>query len=120
MADEPANGADRPVLAVVSNYARPDNLNLWRRVADEIPEVRVVTAWLYSFWEFEWADTGEPPPQINFESFAAGKEGAGEWYTHPLSDWRKGTRVIRWLRDHDVRAVVCHGYSNFTTLRATL
>lgn len=106
---------DRPVLAVVSNYARPDNINLWRRVADEIPEIRVITAWVYSHWEFKWAQ-GAPPPQINFRSFAEPGEGAVDYWRRPLQSWRKGGRIIDYMKENGVSAVVCHGYSSLGSL----
>lgn len=109
------NGAtdNRPVLAIVCNAQTPYRLHLHRRIAAEIPQFK-----LHSL--YQW--------QVGHNEFTALEDSIGPvemWDGTPprpfpgrlRQDWATGGRVIRWLKGHNVAAVVILGYSDATRAR---
>lgn len=106
----PAN--DRPGLVVVSPAHAPYRLALHRRLAREIPELRLWSLFTCRIGHDDWNRvTGEIGP------VSVWQPPAGPLPTH-LRDWATGGRITRWLRDHDVAAVVLLGYADAARLRA--
>jgi glycosyltransferase involved in cell wall biosynthesis len=110
-------GQDRPAIAIVSNSHSPYRLHLLRRIAREMPEIRLWSVFTHETvaltpWTFD------VPSEISPISFGQGEcstrqqELAGLWH-----EWRKGGRIIRWMGDQRIRAVVLSGYNDTGRLR---
>lgn len=108
----------RPGLAIISNVARPDRIHVHERLADEIPEVAIHSLFTRTGWhQLQW--TVQLPEKIHPAFFAVGEEveSRWNWWGNPWKDWRKSGPIIRYCRDHNIRAVILNGYSSVTALR---
>src|SRR5437899_2319793 len=91
---------DRPAIAIISNAQTPYRLHLHRRIAAEIPQVRLWSLYTHETSNANWAF--DAPPEIGPVLFGKGETSAdqdkpsGVW-----REWRRGGRIIRWLREHD-------------------
>lgn len=107
---------DRPALAVVTNALTPYRLHFHRRIVRELPEVALWSLFTHDQSDSPWA--AEPPDDIRPVAFGAGEPTARQGRPrYALHEWRKGGRIIGWLHDHDVRAVVLGGYNDPGRLR---
>ncbi len=106
----------RPRVAVLAYAPTPYQLHLARRLSAEIPGA-----------EFYFLYTDEPPDQgwnlsvpegVNAVEFRGGAplSGTGRLSEQPRF-FRRGGRIIRWLRDHRAAALVCYGYNDAGRLR---
>jgi glycosyltransferase involved in cell wall biosynthesis len=109
--------AAAPAVVYLSNVLAPYRLHLLRRISREMPEVRVLSLFTHD-------DSGDSPwsmdaaGDINPVFLGKGRPSAqGPTPRFALREWRKGGRVIRFLREHDVRAVVSVGYNDPGRLR---
>lgn len=103
---------NRPVLAIVCNAQTPYRLHLHRRIAAEIPELK-----LHSL--YEWP--------VGFDEFTAVEDSIGpiqmcDARPSPLpgrlaQEWATGSRTIRWLERQKLAAVLVLGYSDLTRFR---
>ena len=110
---------DRAVLAVIAHVQAPYRLHVHRRIIREMPEVEVHTGYLREENDQPWKHELDPAEHpvifgrgegvLKFQMFRDGP-----------ADWRKGGRVIEWLRSINARAVVMGGYADFARLRAIL
>ena len=58
------------------------------------------------------------PTSIYLTKVSAWDHGStANTFRAPLSVLQIGGRLIRWLRDNDVRAVICHGHRHISYLR---
>lgn len=107
---------DRPALAIVANALTPYRLHFHRRIVCELPEVALWSLFTHDQSDSPWS--AEPPADIRPVAFGRGEPTARQGRPrHALHEWRKGGRIIRWLREHDVRAVVVGGYNDPARLR---
>ena len=111
--------SDPPNIAVICHVWAPYRLIVLRRIAREMPEVRLHTAYLLEENDQPWTheqDTATRP--IVF--------GPGEsvltfrLFADIPFDFLKGGRIIRWIKDNSIRAVVMGGYSDAARCRAIL
>jgi glycosyltransferase involved in cell wall biosynthesis len=104
-------------VAIVANSLTPYRLNVHCRLAREIPEIRLWSVFTHETsqgadWEFN------PPAEIGPVSFGHGQSSAIQGqFKHALGEWRKGARIIRWMIEHDIRAVIVNGYNDLGRLR---
>jgi glycosyltransferase involved in cell wall biosynthesis len=106
----------RPGLAVIANCITPYRVNLHKLIAVGIPELKLHSLITHADADFHW--DVEIPPAINAQSFGrAGDSPLASSWSAPSWEWRKGGRLIQYIRDHDVRAVVCTGYRYISYLR---
>jgi glycosyltransferase involved in cell wall biosynthesis len=107
---------DRPRVAVVSNTLTPYRLHFHRRAVREVPEVELWSLFTHEDHASPWALP--PAPEINPVYFGPGEpasqQGRARFAWH---EWRKGGRVVRWLRGHHARAAVVAGYNDPGRLR---
>src|SRR4051812_3122365 len=108
--------APRPPVAIVSNSLTPYRVHLHRRVARELGEVEL--------WSVQTHDQSNAPwgaaraDDIRPVGFGPGEKSDDQPKpARALHEWRKGGRVIRWLADRGVRAVVLGGYNDPGRLR---
>lgn len=106
----------RPGLAIVANCVAPYRVFLHTQVAARIPELQLHTLITHGAADFDWKV--DVPASINTTYFGATGESplAGTLST-ARSEWRKGGRIIRYLQQHNVRAVVMNGYRYLSYLR---
>src|SRR5689334_10279056 len=101
-----------PGLAIIANCHTPYRIHLHQRIAREIAEVR-----LWSLFTHEESIGTEwkldIPAEINPVVFGVGESADDQWkQRYALHEWRKAGRIIRWLAEHDIRAVIVMGYND--------
>ena len=103
-------------VAVVANTSTPYRTHLHRRIVHEMPEVRLWSVYTHELGTSPWLDP--PPLEIRPVSFGPGEDALQQDRpSRALHEWRKGGRVIAWLKEHGVRAVVMLGYNDPGRLR---
>jgi glycosyltransferase involved in cell wall biosynthesis len=115
-----ANAAhdSRPGLAMIANVMAPYRLNLHKLVAAGIPELKLHTLITHGPADFDWNMT--MPEAIHVSHFgAAGDSPTAGTFRRPLYEWRKGGRLIDYLKANDVRAVIMFGY-RYISYRRTI
>jgi glycosyltransferase involved in cell wall biosynthesis len=106
----------RPAIAIVSNSQTPYRLHLHRRIAAEVPEIRLYSLYTHqasnSNWEYD------APAEIGPVLFGEGESSGDQDRLGRLPrEWHRGGRIIRWLRTHRVQFVVMMGYNDAGRLR---
>jgi glycosyltransferase involved in cell wall biosynthesis len=108
-----------PDIAVICHVWAPYRLRVHRRIAREMPEVRLHTAYLLEKNDQPW--TNDKDAATRPVIFGPGESVlAFRLYADIPFDFLKGGRVIRWLKDNNIRAVVMGGYSDAARYRAIL
>lgn len=106
----------KPGLAIISNELTPYRLHLHRRIASEIPELRLWSVFTHetasSPWELEQYEDIHP---VWFGAGDSSRDQAK--LSCALKEWRKAGKMIGWLRQHDIRAVVVLGYNDAGRIR---
>src|SRR5438876_5918957 len=101
----------RPVVAIISNSLTPYRLHLHRRIVREMPEISLASLFTHAESNAPWA--AQPPPEINPVQFGPGEPSGGQSsLRNALHEWRKGGRIVQWLREHHAQAVVVLGYND--------
>lgn len=105
-----------PTLAIISNGVTPYGLHSYRRMAREIPEIRLVVYYTHDYSMGEWPI--ETPREFPFIRFGIGERATGK-ITLPamLHEWAKAGRVIQQLQVDSVKAVIMLGYNDLGRLR---
>jgi glycosyltransferase involved in cell wall biosynthesis len=107
---------ERPGLAMIANVMAPYRRNLHKLVAEGIPELKVHTLITHGPAEFTW--NLSLPESIHANYFGSpGDSPLAGTFRHPVHEWRKGGRLIDYLRAHNVRAVILFGYRYLSFLR---
>lgn len=103
-------------LAIIANCLTPYRVNLHRLIAEGIPELQLHTLITHGPAEFDW--TIDVPSSIHLSSFGAPSDSPHASSLHaPLKEWQKGGRLIGYLHEHNVRAVICNNYRYLSFLR---
>jgi glycosyltransferase involved in cell wall biosynthesis len=103
-------------LAIIANSNAPYRTHLHRRIAREMPEVRLWSVFTHEVGTSPWV--GQPPEEIRPVQFGPGEDAVKQDKpSRALHEWRKGGRVIEWLRERRVRAVIVLGYNDPGRLR---
>jgi glycosyltransferase involved in cell wall biosynthesis len=103
-------------LAIVVNSLPPYRVHFHRRVAREMPEVKLWTVATHENADQPWAYA--PPAEINVVQFGPSESvtrqttSARGWH-----EWKKGGRIIDWLKKEQVGAVLLNGYNDAARLR---
>jgi glycosyltransferase involved in cell wall biosynthesis len=107
---------DAVPVAIVANAQTPYRLHLHRRIVRETPEVHLHSVFTHEFNPAPWPY--EEHPEIGSICFGIGEHGYGRLRPkHIPADWRRGKRMIRWLEERGVRAIVMVGYADVSRLR---
>jgi glycosyltransferase involved in cell wall biosynthesis len=110
--------ADGPLgLAIMQPVPRPDRAHLHARIADELPGIVLHSLFYRSGWDFAW--TFQMPERTHPASFAGTEDAlAGlNWWGRPWRDLRKSRRIVAYLREHRIRALILHGYNHAIAIR---
>ena len=112
----PAPTDSRPLVAFVANALSPYRHHLHRRIVREMPQIRLATILTHEVSNAPWALREDE--QIGLVRFGPGEDTANQSRPrYALREWRKGGRIIRWLREHRASAVVMLGYNDLGRLR---
>jgi glycosyltransferase involved in cell wall biosynthesis len=105
-----------PNIAIIANSQTPYRLHLHRRIAREIPQIRLWSIFTHETSNAPWSFTAAP--EINPVLMGAGESVYQQSDPrNSLKEWQRGRRVIEFLRQHDVRAVLMMGYNDLGRLR---
>lgn len=108
--------SQRPAVAIVSNSQTPYRLALHRRIAAEIPRIKLWSLYTHEISNSTWPF--EAPPEINPVLFGKGeRSGDQDRLTGIWREWRRGGRIIRWMQQHNIRFVVMMGYNDAGRMR---
>ncbi|MFO0807401.1 MAG: glycosyltransferase [Gemmataceae bacterium] len=108
--------AERPAVAAIHNALTPYRLHYHRRIVREMPEVELWSVFTHDTSDSPWA--AQPPADIRPIAFGSGESTANQGRLGTaIHEWRKGGRIIRWLHDRNVGAVVLGGYNDLGRLR---
>jgi glycosyltransferase involved in cell wall biosynthesis len=114
MASSKDQETDRPGVAIICNSVPPYREHVHLRIAREMPQIKVWTVCTHEGTDARWAF--DPSPEINTVSF--GREpGVPDRDGVNWASFRKGGRIIDWMREHNIRAVVVLGYNDVGRLR---
>lgn len=106
----------RPTVAIVGNVQTPYRIQVHRRFAREIPEIRLWSLFTHDVPDAPWKLAEDP--EIGPVMFGRGESVENRAkFRYALHEWRKGGRICRWLEEHDVRFVVAGGYADPAQLR---
>ena len=107
---------ERPGLAIIANCMTPYRAHLHSALVVGIPELKLHTLITHGPAEFNWHL--QPPESINAHFFGSTDDSplAGT-FRRPISEWRKGGRLIEYLKQNDVQAVIMMGYRYISYLR---
>lgn len=106
----------KPILAMVCGVLRPYRVHFHRRLVAELPEFELHTLVTHEF-------NIVPTPEVFDPAIRPTLFGKGESVTtqgklrHAGAAWRKGGRIVRWLREHRAAAVICVGYNDASFVR---
>jgi glycosyltransferase involved in cell wall biosynthesis len=114
-ASQAAYRDDRAGLAIVANCVTPYRVHLHTLVAARIPEVKLHSLFTHGSADFAW--TVECPPEIHASYFGPADPPLASVLHAPLAEWRKGERIIHYLRENNIRAVILQGYRYISYLR---
>src|ERR1700742_935263 len=94
----------KPGLAIICSVLTPYRVNLHKEIAAGIPELKLHTLVTHAPADFDW--NLELPESIHAQFFAAKDDSPLEGMFHrPLSEWRKGGRMIEYLKQNNIQAV---------------
>ncbi|HEX6963130.1 MAG TPA: glycosyltransferase [Lacipirellula sp.] len=109
--------ARRPRVAVVANSYPPYRVHLHKRIVAEVPEVELWSLSTHGNAYSRWKGL-RPPAEIRPLDFSRGEPTNEQpQVRYSLREWRKGGRIIRWLAEHDVDAVLVQGCGDMARLR---
>ena len=101
---------------MIVNVMAPYRLNLHRLIAAGIPELKLHTLVTHGPADFDWKL--DLPEAIHATHIGApGDSPTASTFSRPVYEWRKGGRLIKYLKDNDIRAVIMLGYRHASYLR---
>src|SRR4051812_11186436 len=106
----------RPGLAIIANVLTPYRVHLHKVIAEGIPELKLHTLVSHGPADFDWQI--QPPDSINTRHFGSKDDSPlSGTFSRPFGEWQKGRRIIDYLTQNDVRAVIMLGYRYISYLR---
>jgi glycosyltransferase involved in cell wall biosynthesis len=106
----------RPAIAIISNSQTPYRLHLHQRIASELPFVQLHSVYTHEFSNSKWEFAA--PPEIGPVLFGKGESCNDQDRLSRLPrEWRRGGRIIRWMKDNDIQFVVMMGYNDIGRMR---
>jgi glycosyltransferase involved in cell wall biosynthesis len=94
----------------------PYRSHLHLRIVRELPQIRLLSLYTHEESNAPWKFA--VPPEINPVSFGAGESAMNQArLSGAVSEWRKGARMIAYMIEQSVRAIVMGGYNDAGRLR---
>jgi glycosyltransferase involved in cell wall biosynthesis len=113
-----SSGVDpRPGIAIISNSHTPYRLHLHQRIAKEVPEIKLWSVYTHETSNAPWTFDGA---QDDIGAVMFGKGENCDQQADPrrsLREWRRGGRIIRWMKQQRVRFVLMMGYNDAGRMR---
>lgn len=106
----------KPKLAIVANAPSPYRLHQHKRIAHEIAEIELHSLFSHEYNVFPWKM--ECDPAIHAQVFGPGEYAAGR--SRPkrfIKEWKRGGRIIQWMRQAKPEAVVVIGFADAARVR---
>jgi glycosyltransferase involved in cell wall biosynthesis len=101
----------------VANSFTPYRIYVHKRIVREVPEVELWTLMTHGNSYDRWQGL-EPPAEIRPVMFGSGEPTIEQTrLKFAPREWRKFGRIIRWLDEHEVEAVICQGFGDVGRLR---
>lgn len=110
----PTSSDSRPALVMLCNAQTPYRLALHLRISREIPGLRLISAFTHEVSNSPWAI--QSPDEIGPICFGHG-ESSDTNLQHSFAEWKKGGRIIEFLKTLGPAVVVVHGYNDLGRLR---
>ena len=103
-------------LAIIANAPAPYRTHFHRRIAREIPNVELWSAYTHETSNSPWSETTDAltRPVWFGRGERAGDQGAVSRQPH---EWRKGGNIVGWLHRLKIDAVVIGGYNDLGRIR---
>jgi glycosyltransferase involved in cell wall biosynthesis len=109
------SGARR--VAIVANSFTPYRIYVHQRIVREVPEVELWTLMTHGNSYNRWQGL-EPPEEIRPFNFGHGEPTIEQTKLRfAPREWRKFGRIIRWIDEHEIEAVICQGFGDVGRLR---
>ena len=103
-------------LAIISNSNTPYRQHVNVRVARELAGVRLWSVFTHDVSSAPWSLAA--PPEINSTQFGPGEKAeSASSPARALHEWRKAGRIIQWMREKKIGAVLMWGYNDPGRLR---
>ncbi len=104
-------------VAIVANSFTPYRIYVHQRIVREVPEVELWTLMTHGNSYNRWQGL-EPPEEIRPLNFGHGEPTIEQTNLRfAPREWRKFGRVIRWIDEHQIEAVICQGFGDVGRLR---
>jgi glycosyltransferase involved in cell wall biosynthesis len=108
--------SDRPGVAIISNSQTPYRLHLHQRIVAEMPGIKLWSLYTHeksnATWEFV------APAEIGPVLFGKGESSDDQDRLQGVfKEWWRGGKIIRWIKEHDIRFVVMMGYNDLGRMR---
>jgi glycosyltransferase involved in cell wall biosynthesis len=102
-------------LAIVSNGITPYRLNLHSRLSRECQEIELWSLFTHEISNAPW--NIPVPTEIRPVYFGSGESALHQSLLHrPLHGVVKGLRILEWLTEHRIDAVILFGYNDLSLL----
>ncbi len=112
-----ARDTERPRVAVICNSLTPYRVHLHERIVAEAPEIELWSLATHGNAYDRWSNI-EIPQAIRPVHFGGGEPTNEQTkMRYSVREWRKAGRIIRWLREHQVSAVLCQGCGDIGRMR---
>ncbi|GAB4385233.1 MAG: hypothetical protein Kow0022_10360 [Phycisphaerales bacterium] len=106
----------KPKLAIIANAPSPYRLHQHRRLAHEIPEIELHSIFTHEYNVFPWKL--EYDPAIHAQHFGPGEYAKGRSSPRRFPrEWKRGGRIIAWLRQERPDVVVLIGFADAARFR---
>jgi glycosyltransferase involved in cell wall biosynthesis len=104
-------------VAIVANSFTPYRIYVHKRIVHEVPEVELWTVMTHGNSYGRWHGL-QPPAEIRPVMFGHGEPTIEQVkLKFAFREWRKFGRIIRWLKEHQIEAVICQGFGDVGRLR---
>lgn len=109
-------GCSRPRVAIVSNSLTPYRVHLHRRIISELTEIELWTILTHDISNSRWTidDTHDIRPVCLGPGEDSSLQASGRKQWH---EWRKGGRLISWLKMQNIQCIIMCGYNDLGRLR---
>jgi glycosyltransferase involved in cell wall biosynthesis len=106
----------KPAIAIISNSHTPYRLHLHQRIAREIPQIRLWSLYTHEISSAPWQFSGGQ--DIGAVFFGKGERSdRQDDPRHALREWKRGGKIIQWMREQSIRFVLMLGYNDPGRLR---
>ena len=109
--------ASKRRVAVIANSLPPYRVHLHEELVERYPEVELWSLTTHSNAYQRWGGL-HAPASIRHVEFSGGEPTNEQpLVSHSLREWRKAGRIIRWLQDHSIDAVLVQGCGDMGRMR---